>query len=109
MARKIDTLVANAWNNDREFNGGNTRIYKMFGALWCELWGNLIACKDLATGKTTYQTTGYNTPTTRARLNACGCACHISGGIMVYCETGRPVGAWTIRDNAAARLVRKSA
>jgi len=106
--KQISKAVASAWSANKEFNKSNTRIYKMFGALHLELFGNLIAVKDINTGAAEYQTTGWETVTTRDRLEAVGCSCAIRKGTIYHVDSdGRllqPVGAWTIRENAQKAL-----
>ena len=91
--RAIDERTAAAFFSGRAMNLGNTEItVNAAGVVRCFLFGNLIAERDGA--GTRYQTTGWNTTTTRNRLNACGCPCRIFKGKIYNDNTGAVVPAW---------------
>lgn len=52
------------------------------------LYGNCI-CVVYKDGRRAYSTTGWNTPTTRSRLQALGAGCRIFRGCMID-DDGRP-------------------
>ena len=56
------------------------------------LHGNLI-CVVYKDGRRAYSSTGWNTTTTRSRLNALGCPCRIKAGVLVDSTTGAPIYA----------------
>ena len=90
MSRKIDNLTAAAFRAGRGFSLGNTVVKVSDGVTRCFLHGNLIAEKS-ADGVTRFQSCGWNTVTTKARLNACGLDCVIRGGLLVTYPDFKPV------------------
>ena len=67
--RKIDTIAATAFVGNRTFNGGNTTVTVENDTVTMRLHGHVIArmCRKYNTLALTLA--GYNTLTTRARLN----------------------------------------
>lgn len=69
MNTKISQDAASAFENNKNFSRGNTRVFKNpFGGMDMYLHGNLIA--STYKGKLSIQTSGFPTQTTKARLNA---------------------------------------
>lgn len=66
MTRKILTELADAIRNRRPFNAGNTSYSPADGTV--RLHGNLIA-RGLHTEAPQFSLAGWNTPTTRGRIN----------------------------------------
>lgn len=85
--KKIDQRTKAAFERNKNFHCDNTVVVSDGEVTRCYLFGNLIAEKR--GDQVRYQTTGWDTPTTRNRLNACGCNCHIVGGWIVYCHDER--------------------
>lgn len=69
MARQITEIMTRAFMNDNEKNLSNTSVQVKDGYTKMYLFGNLIARKEIATGKIEVTMAGYGTPTTRERLN----------------------------------------
>ena len=91
MARKIDLIVSAAFAAGRPVSVSNT-VVKVSGSLVrCYLHGNLIAEKNTASGAVRFQSCGWDTVTTKARLNACGLDCVIRSGRLVTFPDLRPV------------------
>lgn len=67
--RKITEQAARAFRNSTKFNSGNTSVAIDTVEVTLSLHGNTIAKKDLATGTVTWTLSGWNTTTTRERLN----------------------------------------
>lgn len=69
--RKITQQAVNAFNENRNFKSGNTEVKVQYpAATYLYLHGNLIAKKvDRAIS---VSIAGWNTPTTRERLNGLG-------------------------------------
>ena len=88
--RKIEKQMIAAIRANKSFKHGNTEVEKCFGAMYVYLFGNLI-CYIKRDGTREYYTHGWNTATTRSRLNALGCNCRIKNGVIVYCDTLEPV------------------
>ena len=86
--KKIDRLTATAFENGRNFRMSNTVVESSDGVTRCYLYGNLIAERSAAGVR--FQSCGWNTVTTRARLQACGADCRISVGLLVF-RDGSPV------------------
>lgn len=69
MSTKISKEAASAFENNKKFSRGNTRVYKNpVGGMDMYLHGNLIA--STRKGKLSIQNSGFATQTTKARLNA---------------------------------------
>jgi hypothetical protein len=66
--RKIESDLIRAINTGAPFNAGNTRIDRVGDDLRVRLHGNLIACREH--GLWTFCLAGWNTSTTRSRINA---------------------------------------
>ena len=87
--RQIEKKMLAAFNEGREMNLSNTRVYKLFGRwLYVSLHGNDIACKDLETGKISYSCAGWYSATTASRLRALGAPCRIKNFEMIRTDTG---------------------
>lgn len=98
--RQIEKEMAAAINAGRDWKKDNTAVV-CGGVSWnydtnawepvracVYLHGNLI-CKIYTDGRRAYSTTGWNTPTTRSRLQALGAGCRIFRGCMID-DAGRP-------------------
>lgn len=80
--RKIDILTRDNFNNNTDFRLSNTEIKvdNFYTKLY--LHGNLIACKELESGLIRCNLCGWNTPTTRTRLNAIGANVRTKKGVI---------------------------
>ena len=99
--RQIEKNMANAINAGRTWNDGNTAVncrplsWSNFGGVLdgerarVYLHGNLI-CVVYKDGRRAYSSTGWNTPTTRSRLQALGLDCRIYRGRLID-AAGSPV------------------
>lgn len=73
--RKIEEKMVNAVRNCKYFCEGNTTVEPTQGAVMVYLHGNLIYKKSRVNGcASAFNMCGWNTPTTRSRLNALGVA-----------------------------------
>jgi hypothetical protein len=99
--RQIENEMVRAINAGRNYKKDNTEVI-CGGLSWnyetnqfepvracVYLHGNLI-CKIYTDGRRAYSTTGWNTTTTRSRLQALGANCRIFRGRMIDTTTGRP-------------------
>lgn len=99
--RQIEKEMAAAINAGRDWKKDNTTVI-CGGVAWdysrncwepvracVYLHGNLI-CKIYPDGRRAYSTTGWNTATTRSRLQALGADCRIKDFQMIETTTGRP-------------------
>tara|TARA_S200002703_G_scaffold31390_1_gene27373 strand:- start:1528 stop:1833 length:306 start_codon:yes stop_codon:yes gene_type:complete len=72
--RKITEQSIAAFNNNRDFKKSNMRVFTkdINGMLFTcmSLWDNIIAFKDQETGIVSITNCGYETNTTKDRLNA---------------------------------------
>ena len=66
--RKIEQSLIKAINTGAPFNAGNTSVEYAGDILRVRLHGNLIACRE--NGLWTFCLAGWNTSTTRSRINA---------------------------------------
>ena len=71
MARQITKESVRAFLNDQKFSKSNTTVTKTDGVTSLVLFGNRIAYKN--DGKLFVTMCGYNTVTTRERLNGIPC------------------------------------
>jgi hypothetical protein len=100
--RQIEKHMVEAINAGRNWKESNTRVIcrplswsnldgcKPGEAARVFLHGNLI-CIVYNDGRRAYSSTGWNTPTTRSRLQALGCDCRIKAGRLVDYWTGAPI------------------
>lgn len=70
--RTIDSNVVNAVNNRKNYKSGNTRVEVVNNNVFVYLHGNLIY--KIIDDVTAFTLAGWNTSTTRSRLNALGVA-----------------------------------
>ena len=71
--RKITREIVMAFNGNYDKKVSNSEVISKDGITSMYLFNNLIARKEIATGKTEITLAGWNTNTTRERLNAlCG-------------------------------------
>jgi len=68
--RTIDSNVVNAVNNRKNYKSGNTRVEVVNNNVFVYLHGNLIY--QIVNNVAFFTLAGWNTPTTRSRLNALG-------------------------------------
>lgn len=68
--RKIETLMMNAFNNTADKTSGNDSVSHTETRSTYRLHRTDIVTVDRANGSIVIQTGGWNTPTTRSRLNA---------------------------------------
>lgn len=92
--KQIDKMTGAAFRAGVTKHLGNTSVVAWKGcqdnAVQVYLFGNLIA--ERRNGFTRFQSCGYNTATTRNRLNACGLDCRIKKGRLITPD-GEPVPA----------------
>lgn len=67
--RDITKKAVAAFNAGKSFSLGNTLVAVDSTEVTLNLHGNLIARKFIMTGETEITTAGWNTPTTKERLN----------------------------------------
>ena len=82
--RKIDILTRDAFHANKEIRISNTIIEVNSFCVKLYLHGNCIAVKYLNTGSIVCSLAGWNTPTTRSRLNAIGANIRTKKNV-VYC------------------------
>lgn len=88
MRRKISKLASNAFYNREKFKLSNTEVKVLpTGEVELRLWGNLIALREY--NKTYFTLAGWNTVTTRERLNGIGVNITSRQGIPYY--KGQPI------------------
>lgn len=75
--------MVSAFEANRHFKESNTEVYQFLGATWVSLFGNIIAKKDIKTGAVEFSLAGWDTVTTRSRLNALGCNVSRVKGVTV--------------------------
>lgn len=80
--RAIESEMLKAWNNETNFHKSNTAVIVDADSVRVYLFGHCIARKSRETGATLFSLCGWNTVTTRSRLNALGCG--------VYCRNYTP-------------------
>ena len=68
--RKVTKEIINAFMNDYDRAVSNSAVTTKDGITKMYLFGNCIARKEIATGKIEITLAGWNTNTTRERLNA---------------------------------------
>lgn len=91
--REIEKQMNAAISARRNFKRGNTEVEVSNGSIFIYLHGNCI-CQVAPGGGRRFKSCGWDTPTTRSRLNALGCACRISGGEII--PTGStPIGVYS--------------
>jgi hypothetical protein len=88
--REIEKNMVKAINSKKDFSQSNTIVHWNDNECNVYLWGNRI-CHIDKNGNRTYSHCNWHTPTTRSRLNALGCNCHIKDGVMVMCDTELPM------------------
>jgi hypothetical protein len=79
--RKITELSAEAFESNTSFRSGNTVVSVSNETVELKLHGNVIARKDIVSGQLSIATCGWNTNTTRERLNGLS-------GVRVYQSKG---------------------
>lgn len=89
--RKIEEKMLQAVAMRRDWSSGNTSVMVNYnGDVLVRLHGNLI-CR-ITKSKRVFSSCGWATNTTRSRLNALGCDCHIVKGELVG-HDGKPINA----------------
>lgn len=68
--KEIEKKMVDAVDNGRNFTGNNTTVRHEDGNTYVYLFGNLIY--KIVDGKAQFSMCGWNTTTTRSRLNALG-------------------------------------
>ena len=79
---KIDNLSGIAFNSGMNFNKQNTFVCVSDNIVRMYLHGNLIAEKNLKTLQTRVTCAGWNTRTTRNRLNGIGANICVKKGLL---------------------------
>lgn len=88
MVRKISELASEAFYNREKFKRTNTEVKVLpTGEVELRLWGNLIAFRKY--DKTYFTLAGWNTVTTRDRLEGIGVKISTRQGIAYY--KGQPI------------------
>lgn len=82
MTRQITEESIRAFLNDQKFCKSNTMVTRQDGVTSLLLWGNRIAYKQ--DGKLFVSMCGYNTVTTRERLNGIPCLSVCSRNFTPY-------------------------
>lgn len=82
MARQITEESIRSFLNDQKFSKSNTTVSRVDGVTSLLLWGNRIAYKK--DGKLFVSMCGYNTVTTRERLNGIPCLSVTSRNFTPY-------------------------
>ena len=85
--RQIEKEMNRAFFAGREWHKDNTRVYKMFGTWYVDLFGNTIARRD-DDGAIYYSCAGWSSNTTRSRLVALGAPARIKNFQMIRTDTG---------------------
>lgn len=78
--RKISLLANRAFYNGYDFNLSNTQVKNENGCTYLYLFNNLIARKTPT--KVEFNMQGYNTVTTKERLNAIGAGLSTRKGVV---------------------------
>lgn len=89
--RKIEEQMAQAVDQGRNWTSGNTQVQAMHGGrVEVRLHGNLIAQRNDRFSPLRFTLAGWNTPTTRSRLNALGAGvytrkgqAYVPGGVAI--------------------------
>jgi len=93
--RKIEQILSNAWNNNKGIIISNSAVINNGDELQLVLFHNVIAKKDLSTGKVEYTLAGWNSPTTRSRLkNVIGAYIYSKAFTPYIGKTALSVNAW---------------
>lgn len=93
--RKIEENMIAAVAMRRDWSSGNTSVrVNHKNEVEVRLHGNLI-CR-ITKGKRVFSSCGWATSTTRSRLNALGCDCHIVKGSLRSCSTGELINTKSI-------------
>lgn len=86
--REIEKKMVAAIRNGKNFNGNNTQVESQsIGNSYVYLFGNLIY--KVIKGKAYFSLCGWNTNTTRSRLNALGVNVTTKNGTPIY--NGKPI------------------
>lgn len=93
MTRKIEDQMIAAIRAGKDWQSGNTRVSQSVGACQVFLHDNLIAECGHATNGTRWTLAGWNTTTTRSRINALARAFNWRG---VRTVKGQPVISTTL-------------
>lgn len=95
--RKIEKEMLQAIQSRQNWEKDNTRvsifvnpITKRVDSVWVRLYGNVIYRRD-AGRRPWFSSCGWNSATTRSRLQALGCNCRIKDRVLVDCDTLRPI------------------
>lgn len=70
--RKIEQDMVNAIRNNEDFRSSNTEVTHEGNIVKVYLHGNLIYAKNKRNGKVMFSSCGWNSNTTKSRLNALG-------------------------------------
>jgi hypothetical protein len=79
--RKITEQASDAFHNGRDFRSGNTQVNRRIGGVELALHGHIIA-KNISNEGLSINLCGWNTNTTRERLNGLE-------GVRVYTKKGQ--------------------
>lgn len=85
MSRKIEQQMIAAIRAGKNWQSGNTSVAQEADGTYVFLHGNLIVRN--ANGNVQWTLAGWNTPTTRSRINALAAAFNWK---RVFCESGAP-------------------
>lgn len=94
--REIEKKMLRAIESRKDWHQSNTEVVMLSTCTRVYLHGNLICEIDHESNKRMFNTCGWNTPTTKSRLNALGANVRIKNFEMVNANTLEPVGCWVI-------------
>lgn len=94
--RVIEEKMLDAIRRRINWKCGNTKVECYSNVVNVYLHGNRIYSLNTETYERIYNTCGYDTATTRSRLNALGANVRIKNFEMVNAETLEPVTFWTV-------------
>lgn len=90
--RQIEEKMVEAIKQEKNFSLSNTTVKVSDGLLSVYLFGNCIYARSLASGIAQFSLCGYNTVTTRSRLNAIGLNITTRRGQVYY--NGQPISEY---------------
>jgi len=90
--RKIDELASDAFESGKQWKLGNTEVINDNGTIYMLLHGNYIAKKQ--DGKLWVSHAGWQTTTTKARLNSLSGMCIVQKDFTFYLNGVEMLGGW---------------
>jgi len=89
--RQIEKQFAAAFAAGRPWSLSNSAVVVSGVFVYAYLHNNLIARKNVSTGRIDYSCAGWHTVTTASRLRCLGLDCHIKNGVIIMDRAGVPV------------------